>query len=318
MLLLSRTAESLYWLSRYLFRADSLLRSIRTNYINYLDNYQDELQSWEQTLLIYTHLPEENISEIKHNSSTVIFYLVSAEDNSNSLKAITTRARENARGVQDHITLEMWNQINKIYHVVNKEIESSAVSGTITLEQIDSLIKEIQLFIGLADTTMPRGLGWNFLNTGKFVERILHTLYTTGIYIEIKNKYDMPALADKDIIYWKSMMLSLSGFELFLKTFNDGNHGYNALQQAFFHKNFPQSVYYSIERLRRNLDNIVKSNEIPGSEKLERQFGKLHSEIKYTDMADLNQENILDFIGKTANHVVSFSNLFSKLYFAYH
>ena len=318
MLLLSRTAESLYWLSRYLFRADSLLRSIRTNYITYLDNYQDELQSWEQTLLIYTNLPEENILEIKHNSSTVIFYLVSAEDNTNSLKAIITRARENARGVQDHITLEMWNQINKVYHLVNKEIEYSAVSGTMSLEQIDSLIKEIQLFIGLADTTMPRGQGWNFLNTGKFVERILHTLFTVGIYIDVKNKNEQPALEDIDIIYWKSMMLSLSGYELFLKTYNDGKHGYNALQQCFFHKDFPQSVKYSMERLRRNLDNIFKNNEVPERDTLDRQYGKLHSNIRYSDMSDLNQETILPFIEKTANEVISFSNLFSKLYFAYH
>jgi uncharacterized alpha-E superfamily protein len=318
MLLLSRTADSLYWLSRYLFRADSLLRSIRTNYINYLDNYQDELQSWEQTLMLYTRLSEQNIAEIKHDSSTVIFYLVSASDNNNSLKAIVARARENARGVQDHITLEMWNQINRVYHLVNKEIEHSAVSGTVTLEQIDSLIKEIQLFVGLADTTMPRGPGWNFLNTGKFVERILHTLYTTGIYIEIKNKYDMPALEDKDIIYWKSMMLSLSGYELFLKTYNDGQHGRNALKQAFFHKNFPQSVYYSAERLRRNLDNIFKYSNIPGSDELERQFGKLHSRIRYGDMSELDQDNILAFIEETADDIIAFSNSFSKLYFAYH
>ena len=117
--MLSRIADSLYWLHRYMERADGMLRLLKTSYILSLDKVQTSGLTWEPSLKIFTSLSAEEIEVLKMNDSASLQYLVTNTDNHNSLKVIITRARENARGVQDQITKEVWEQVNHIYHLVN-------------------------------------------------------------------------------------------------------------------------------------------------------------------------------------------------------
>src|SRR3954471_23151095 len=100
--MLSRVADSLYWMSRYLERTDGILRMLKINYASSQDDSNDF--TWRPVLKIFSHLDDEDISKIEKNSREVLKFMVVDKENPNSVLNMVTRSRENARSVQDHIT----------------------------------------------------------------------------------------------------------------------------------------------------------------------------------------------------------------------
>src|SRR4030095_350430 len=118
--MLSRIADSLFWLKRYIERAGSLLRVIRTNYILSFDVIDSSHFHWKEILGMFTILDEETIRLNGENTAAALKYLIADVKNVNAVKALFVRARENARGVQDNITKEVWEQVNHLYHLINQ------------------------------------------------------------------------------------------------------------------------------------------------------------------------------------------------------
>src|SRR5580765_3161837 len=116
--MLSRVAESVFWMARYMERTDGLLRVLRTNYIA----SQDEMLqlNWQSVLQTYGYLDVNEIEAIKYDTRAVLRYVMLDRDNDASLINNITRSRENARSVQDHITKEMWHALNSFYHLIRE------------------------------------------------------------------------------------------------------------------------------------------------------------------------------------------------------
>src|SRR5687768_442458 len=104
--MLSRVADSLYWMSRYMERADSILRVLKINHLSSQDN-QDDF-TWGPVLQIFTDLAEEDIAKIEPHGRQVLYYMVLDRTNPTSVLNMVTQSRENARGVQDNLTRELW------------------------------------------------------------------------------------------------------------------------------------------------------------------------------------------------------------------
>src|SRR5882672_7982211 len=104
--MLSRVADSLYWMSRYMERTDGILRMLKVNH----HSSQDDRESftWRPILKIFSGLDDASVSSIERNGREVLQYMVFDRDNPNSVFNMVTRSRENARSVQDHITKELW------------------------------------------------------------------------------------------------------------------------------------------------------------------------------------------------------------------
>src|SRR5882757_5125406 len=113
--MLSRVASSLYWLSRYVERSDGILRMLKINYASSQDTVQEF--TWEPVVRIFSGQDEET-EKLGNNSRAVIRYMVTGKNNPNSILNIITLARENARGVQEHITKDLWQCLNEYYHTV--------------------------------------------------------------------------------------------------------------------------------------------------------------------------------------------------------
>lgn len=153
--MLSRVADSLYWMARYMERTDSILRMLKINYASSQDNPQDF--SWHPVLRIFTDLDEENIARLDENSRKVLQYMIVDKVNPSSVFNMVTLARENARGVQDHITVELWKCLNEFYHVVRGDRLIYAIQHGDPITVLDTLIKECMLYFGTTDITMFRG-----------------------------------------------------------------------------------------------------------------------------------------------------------------
>lgn len=312
--MLSRIADSMFWLNRYMERSDVLLRAVRTQYILLLDKGINADLSWQPVLDIFSYAKPQDTVLSKDNSDAALNHLLLDATNLNSLKLLITRARENARGMQDHITKEVWEHVNQMYHLINALSDSNELKGAKTMATVDALANNCILYNGVADTTMPRGLSWNFMSLGRYVERCLLTL-------EMTNKYfaaiDYNLEDEKDILQWRPLLLSLSGFELHLKTYRTSSYNHNALHQVLFNENFTRSALYTLKRIDKYFKDITKNNDSPEIDFLAKHLGRLISKIQYTDFKYLNPVTLQPFLIDTRNELLAFSTQLGQHFFSY-
>ncbi len=312
--MLSRIAESLFWMNRYVERAEGIMRMLQINFVTSLDKNEKEHYNWQPVLQIFTYLDDASIEKIKDNTQATLRYIITDKSNDNSIRSIITKARENARGVQDHITKETWESINEYYQKVNsKHMEQLLDSGE-QLYVINTLIEHSLYFYGVAEVTMPRGEGWNFMNMGKFIERGVQTaaildIKFSDIDYDINNPMDIP--------YWKNLLLSVSGFEYYMKSYHTGLQTQNVLDMIIMNTNFPRSILYSVKKVSHIMDKIVHDSP-EADQDLQKTIGRLRSKIEYSDLQTISRIGLHDYLEEIITDIYAFSDKLSKVYFAYY
>jgi uncharacterized alpha-E superfamily protein len=309
--MLSRVAHSLYWMSRYIERADGILRMLKINYAS----SQDELHefSWKPVLLIFTYLEEEQATAIANHSRDVLQYMVTSKDNPNSVLNMVTHARENARSVQDHITKELWQCLNDFYHTIRDEqlIQSLEREDPVTI--LDVLIKQGLLYYGTTDITMARGEGYAFMNIGKVLERGVQSADILDIKFS-DLQYDF---TKTDTMYWKYLLLSISGYELYLKTYRSGFEAKNVVEQIVLNNDFPRSVIYSINQLHRYFERLKSDGNAEGFRKIDFMIGKIKSKVKYSTVNTIMEEGLHAYLNTVKEELYEVANALDQYYFAY-
>ena len=241
-------------------------------------------------------------------------YLICDNLNHNSVKNLVVKARENARGSQDKITKELWEHINSLYHFMNSSDLPEKLETSDALKIVNKLNKDLLLYNGILQVTMPRGLGWSFSNIGKLIERCLLTISLTQAYYRPIN-YSLDG--NEDLMYWRRLLLSLSGYELYLKSYSNIKHNRKIVQHVVFNRDFAHSVIYILDLINKYLDSLLKDSEISEARTLYNQFGRLKSYVKFTDYQHLTDKQLEEVLETTKAQLNQFSVEFSKLFFSY-
>ena len=312
--MLSRIADSLFWLSRYMERTDCLTRMVRTHYILAFDAGSHSTFEWHDMTRLFASPLTDDVRQKVEQSETVLPYLIAEVANFNSAKVLISRARENARGVQDNITKEVWEQVNQLYHLVNQPGLNNSLAGPRALEILDQLEQHNTLFYGVTDSTMPRGLGWNFMNLGKYIERSLLTIDVLQAHFA---KIDYRLEPSQDLLYWKHLLYSLSGYELYLKKYTRGLHNLNVIDHTVFNQDFPRSVVYSLQRVRRYFEYVEQDTKMEGSIALQKSFGRTCSRVEFTDTQWVRDQGLAPFLQDLKTDLIEFSNQLTRIYFSY-
>ncbi|MCU0334962.1 MAG: alpha-E domain-containing protein [Chitinophagaceae bacterium] len=313
-MMLSRIADNLFWLNRYMERADGVARAVRYFYILGFDSWEGDTLGYGPLLQCYTGLTAGERQSMSQNGPAVLQYCICDNSNVNSLKVLLGKARENARGSQDRITKEVWEQVNAMYHFINNEGLTERLRGEDTLKVLDQLENHCLLYNGIVDSTMPRGLGWEFMNMGKFIERCLQTIDMADAYLQPMG-YDLEK--NDDLLYWRRLLYSLSGYELYLKSNRGTHHTRQAIYQAIFNADFPRSVIYSMERIDKYMHAMLAENAHPDSDKLVRQFGRLKSMVEFADPFSMDGKSLEELIQRIRQQVWDFSAELSRMFFSY-
>ncbi|POY39971.1 alpha-E domain-containing protein [Flavobacterium alvei] len=312
--MLSRVADGMFWFNRYMERADGMLLTLHTFYILSFDKEMNDSQGYKPLLEYYTDLTKEQIIQSQYDSNFVLKYIICDNQNVNSVKNLVRKARENARGAQDKITKELWEHINSLYHFMNSPDLPRRLETYEALDIITSLKKDLLLYNGILHVTMPRGLGWCFSSVGKNIERCLHTISLTQAYYKPIN-YNLEG--EEDLLYWRRLLLSLSGYEQYLKSYSNISHNRKVIQHVIFNKDFSHSVIYTLDLIDKYLVSLSIDNTSSEARTLQNQFGRLKSLIKFTDYHHLNDEQLDEVLKDTKKLLNQFSNDFSKLFFSY-
>ena len=309
--MLSRVADSLYWMARYMERTDSILRMLKINYASSQDNSEEF--SWLPVIRIYTGSTTE-YDGAEPTARNVIEHMVLERENPNSVFNMVTKARENARGVQDNITTEVWQCLNGFYHIVQNEKLRETVLHDDPITVLDGLIKECMLYFGVSDSTMFRGEGLCFMNLGKYMERAVQTADILDVKLSnLSYDLDRPT----DTTYWKYLLLSISGYSLYLKRYRSGFEARNIIDQVLFNVDFPRSVLYSLNRVQRSFQRLQTDQNTEGFSKIDFMIGKLRSKLQYSDVQSVSHTGLHHYLTSINTDISNIGSMLNHYYFAY-
>lgn len=311
--MLSRVASSLYWLSRYVERSDGILRMLKINYAASQDTVQEF--TWEPVIRIFAGVQDGEMQAMQNNSRAVLKYMVLDRENPNSILNIITLARENARGVQEHIPKDLWQCLNEYYHAVRNPKLKALLEKDDPITALDILINQGMLYYGTFEITMERGEGRSFMNLGHYLERSIQSVDILDT--KFGSIDDNPDLLT-DTTYWKHLLLSLGGYEIYLKNYRSkGFEAENVLEQIVLNNDFPRSVLYSVNHIQIYFDRLKSESNFDNFRELSFLIGRLQSSIKYSSVKIIRQEGLHEYLTNVRGELFKIGNMLNEYYFAY-
>ncbi len=291
--MLSRVAESIYWMSRYIERAENVARFVDVNLQLILDQPTGMQAQWDP--LVATTGDDEVFEERYGEASreAVIKFLTFDTENPNSIISCLRAARENARSIRENISSEMWEQINDAYLMVTETSEEWAMAEP---HQFFTDIKVAShLFMGQTDNIMSHSEGWHFCQLGRLIERA----DKTSRIVDVKYFILLPSVSDVntpfDDIQWGALLHSASAFEMYRKT-----HGLIAPNKVvaflLLDREFPRSVLYCISKAEESLHAISGTPLETFSNSAEQGLGQLRSEFAYAQVDQILHSGLHEFL----------------------
>jgi uncharacterized alpha-E superfamily protein len=283
--MLSRVAESVYWMSRYVERAENVARFIDVNFHLILDDPTASDQQW----LPMVNTSGDHDEFVKRygepTQRDVMRFLASDPENSNSIVSCLRAARENARTVREIISSEMWLYLNKFYLMINK-----AAAEESCLDSPQELLGEIKmsshLFSGLTDATMTHGEAWHFCQLGRMLERADKTsrILDVKYYILLRTVEEVGSPLDD--IRWAAVLRSASAFEMYRKM-----HGRisprGVVDFLLLSRDFPRAVQYCLLTARDSLHAISGTPLGAFRYPAEKLLGQLCSDLSFASVDDI-------------------------------
>ena len=286
--MLSRVADSLYWMSRYVERAENVARILDVNQQLMLDLPSKQAaaltKDWQPVVACLGD--EESFARHSRiaDAATVTEFLVFERSYSNSIASCLSAARENARTVRENLTTEMWEQINRTYLWITAKSARQSFENN-QYEFFQRVKKTLQLFQGITDTTMPRGEGWEFLQIGKHLERADKTsrLLDEEYHILRQNE----ASPNDLLLQWLAVLRSCSGRQIYQRIYACGVDPTKVSEMLLLNESLPRSVEFCVLRLDQSLRRI--SGVAPGrfSNLAEKLTGRLLSELAFSSIDDI-------------------------------
>lgn len=273
--MLSRIAESLYWIGRYVERAEDTARITDVNYHHTLemgalaDAQERRRRHWEALVRIVGDRERFEAFYTEANEETVPHFLIFDGANPHSVVSCISRARENARMMRHQIASEMWEILNRFYLDLQykREVDEAPVGAENAHQFYRWVIEFSHLFQGIADSTMPREEGWYFLQAGKFLERAEKTARALDV------KYHLLA-ADAaagppegiggvsdgipgDSHQWLAVLRSMSAYEAYHKIYRSAVRPRGVIELLTLSAIFPRSIRFAVGEVAASLAQIA-------------------------------------------------------------
>jgi uncharacterized alpha-E superfamily protein len=282
--MLSRVADSLFWMSRYIERAEDLTRLLAVNFHSLLDAGKiDSEQGW-QPLIAMTY-DEKRFADhySTYTAHNVIDFMLWNQTNPNAVIWCITMARENARSVREQISKEMWEYLNRLYFRV-KEADRAAVSRSL-LEFFYNLRDGSQAFQGITNETMTHGDAYQFIQIGKHLERAEKT--TRILDIKYGTVTQLPEGSPDEALQLMAMLKSCSAFEPFRKEHTSQLSAEAIVEYLLLNREFPRAVAFGLHRCLQAVNAISGINEGGKMNHPQRSLGRLVAELEYLDIQDI-------------------------------
>ena len=291
--LLSRVADSVYWIARYIERAENVARFIGVNLNLQLDLPLAPAQQWQP--LIDTS-GDAALFKDRFGSATqakVIEYLAYDLDNPNSVASCLRFARENARSVRETISSEMWAQVNGMYLQI--QTQRSLPEPERMLDVFREIRMGCHLFQGVTDSTMTHNEAWHFMRMGRKLERA----DKTSRLLDVKYFMLLPSVSDVgtpyDDIHWSAVLKSVSGFEMYRKKYGRITPA-DVVEFLVMDPEFPRAVRFCIKSASDSLHAITRTPSGAFRYRSEQLMGRLRAELDFASVEAVIRSGLHEYL----------------------
>lgn len=299
--MLSRVADSIYWTSRYIERAENVARFLYVNMDLSRDSVAGLEQQWQP--LVSTSGDDELFVE-RYGDATeenVVKFLAFDRENPNSIISCLFSARENARTVREIISLPMWRQLNEFYlYVRDMAVHPDRIENLSRL--LTQVLRGTATFAGVTDSTMTRGEAWHFANLGRMLERA----DKTSRILDVKYFLLLPKVEDVgtpfDDIQWGAVLRSASAFEMFRQAHSRVTPE-AIVRFLLLDSGFPRSVRFCLNDARLSLHAISGRPLDQVETEAERKMGQLCSDLTYQRVEDIISAGLHQFLDDLQNRM---------------
>ena len=280
--MLSRVANSVYWMFRYLERAQNIARFINADFNQYLEDQDNSGNLWVSLLAVTGDKEAFDKRYPTATRDTIIHFLTLDEEYPNSIYSCVVAARENARSIREIISSEMWEEINTLYLAVT-DYRRDEGRGTDPFAFCKAVIHSSYLFIGLFYSTMNRGDAWHFGRLGMLLERADKTSRILDVKYFILLPDPTLVGSAYDNTQWTALLKSVSGLEMYRKIYRRINPR-DVAEFLLFDKDFPRSILHCLQDCEESmrvlggpLKNLVRlRTDLETSNVTEAMQGGLH------------------------------------------
>lgn len=312
--MLSRVADSICWMSRYIERAENVARFVDVNLNLMLDLQLGQEQQWQP--LINTSGDHE-LFAARYGQPTqenVIRFLAFDPEYPNSIISCLRAARENARSIREIIPSEMWEQLNRFYLMVNHA--AAAPQDWVEQARFFGAVKEAShLFNGIAEATLTRNEAWHFLRLGRLLERADKTsrILDVKYFILLRSVSDVGSPLDD--LHWAAVLRSASAFEMYRK--RHGRIAPNTIVQfLLLDPEFPRAIRYALNLARESLHAISGTPLGSYRNNAERFLGQLCSELAYAHVEEVIRGGLHEYLDQLQNQMNQVSQGIYDTFFA--
>ncbi len=312
--MLSRVADSIYWLSRYLERAENIARILDVNIQMTLDLPSSFQEQWAP--LVQITAEDEFFAEHygKPTQETVTCFLLFDKNYPNSILSCLRAARENARSIRDAITSEMWEQINDFYHLVNNASSVPHVLGS-PHHLLDEIKQESHQFIGIVHALYSHGEGYHFSRLGRSIERA----DKTSRILDVKYFVILPSISHVgtpyDGIQWAAVLKSIGAFEMYRKKYGRILPE-RVVEFLLLDHEFPRSVRFCLGNAEQSLHAITGTPQGAYRNKAEQFLGQLSSELAYTSSSEIIESGLHEFLDSLQGKLNRLDEAICETFFA--
>ncbi len=306
--MLSRVAESIYWIGRYQERAENIARLINVNSNLILDLPKGLMPDCEPLITI---LGCEDLYHERHPEVTerrIVNFLISDEANTDSILSCLSYARENARTIREILPREGWEAINSMYNdAVENKTQSYARHGR--SPYLEKIIFDLQHITGLLAGTMNHDIAYDFLNLGRKIERADMTTRIIDVRSENIIPDSAPELKPFEDMLWMSMLKTLSGYQMYRQSMQVRIHRNDVLNFLFSRTTFPRSVSFCVKSMKENLDSL------PNNDICLSHINKLQKTLNASSRKTQNNNDLHLYIDKIQLQLANLHNGIQKTYF---
>lgn len=304
--MLSRVCETLYWVSRYIERAENVARLINVNNMLMMDLPKGVSTGWEPLIDIIGARKSYQETHTDFSEQKALRYLLVGKDNYSSILNSIISARENARTIRDVMPRDVWEEINSLYYYV-KDNQSEGLSKRGRFTYLNQIIDSAHQIFGALDATINHDQGYTFLRLGLMIERadmtsrILDIRSETLIISEEAKPYEN--------IQWISLLRSLTGYQMYRQQMGVRVQRADVIQFVMHSDVFPRSIMFCLQQLKTLISGLPNSAEVIVS------IDKAIDELKTEDVRALKRGVLHSYIDEIQLKLAGIHNDVAELYF---